>query len=1020
MQNHLNLVNEAKQNRLKAESLYIYDYDAFNNCSMLKTGFDIFETGHITHTSCRYVIHYLTKELKARLSEIDRNTATKQQLAAFHDAFKPSLGQFDELDISEANNFIKKMFPYEGCSYNGAELEKIVHKANWITLILSLRIVWSLLPGAIIPWESFRRFEQAEQQSDHKNWQSFYQQLPLCLPSHNHCCVLFEFLEIFIAVFQDDYFVNKKNALDLIFTAGQICFARKDYNEPTENDELQELQEFYYKRGYSFYQIFISYLRALSKEQSFTKRTIFDAFDIDVYPPHPYEPVTQKALTLTVPMDPELKNTNYFKLISMAANATSRTYSSNHSFTKFENKFLDKFEVNPYKIIDNFFSKSSKNYLLKFDKNLDFENFKVNNEITEMRKNLKDGTLFEHKEFISTFISEFNRYGFESERDNGNKPEAFLADTINMNFNSNMQTSKNAPVRLSKLEISEWFINAWKYETFLGYLQNTAVIKLTKTIGDCDWLIITSHEKVSSNNRYLTPLSSVHDTVDQKKNEELGAPLQDDLPPPPVSKPSKLSSKSSMKKTLLSPVLTTSNGFKKPPTALAPISSPSPPRVIAAFEKENKLYPHLERLDYQKPMRNYIDNHSSKPSSPVVAMDAPPPLPVLNFDYSEKSDVSTPVDQMFAVSPIAPPPVVQSSADVDSMNSSTADLMSEHISKVIFTPRPESKLLAPQSELPLSALKGPRSSSEDVSKQVFESLSKTSNPSTPVELIQPQLEHSYRSLKYSPPRFNLPTPNVANDANQSTIALTIASRTQPLPQSPVVKFSPSPQRQHSSSRISSLLTHTNSIKSKISPASSPITQMFPRFLRRSSTGHELKKVPSRESVGSLSHINDGSGTDLANQFSFLRSGSSDSLLQFEMSQHQAEKEQEEQKSMRKHVEQSTESIPQISHTLRAREQSGHTPEVALNEESGSHSTITSHNVHDELGQELRQDGHEINQGEVSAISRTSDCFDMESDITNDTKNTTQGETNLDSLMHEIKQTMNVEESKGKTELGAQN
>lgn len=685
--NHLDLVIEAKNNRLKSEFFYIYDYERFNNCALLKPNFDILAAEAINHTSARYVVHYLTKELKSRLKEIDRKTASKQELNALYDIFKPSLGQFDEDDIAEANNFIKKMFPYEGCSYTGAKLEEIITEANWITIILSLRIIWSLLPDAIVPWESFKKFTDYEKSVQYSHVQSFYQKMPLFLPSHNHCCVLFEFLEIFIAIFGEDYLLDLKSAIDLVFTAGQICFSRDEFKESTDqtDDDLHELQKFYYKRGYSFHHIFVAYLRSLSKEPSFEHQSILDTFKINEYPPTPYKPVSQKALTLTVPADDELKTTNYFKLISMAANATSRIYSSNHTFTKFENKFLDKFEVNPHKIIEHFFSKSSKNYLLKFDKTLDFDNFKVNDEVSELRKGLKDATIFENKDFVSTFISEFSRYGFESQRDNGNNASTFLADTINFNFNSKLQNVDSLPVRVSKLDISEWFINAWKYETFLGYLQNTIVLKLTKTIGDCDWLIVTSHEKVSATNRYLTPPSSAQDAIDTNKERELGTSLVDDENDDTSSQKRKsllpaFQSKCSPSKTKTlnphghphaSPLPTK----RSPKPDLKRISFPSAPKDIAVFENEaeSKLSPKPEERKINK-----RDSHSRakqqhlEQKKKLVQAETNKPLPA---PVMPNQRIGTPTQQVTGSIP-TPPPMVKDSLNGDSLVSHSSNLLS--------------------------------------------------------------------------------------------------------------------------------------------------------------------------------------------------------------------------------------------------------------------------------------------------------------------------------------------------------
>jgi len=720
--NHLDLIIEAKNNRLKSEFFYIYDYEKFNNCSLLKENFDVLLANQINHNSSRYVIHYLTMELKKRFKEITNNKkSTKQEQNMIYDIFKPSLGQFDDEDLQSANDFIRSLFPYEGCSYTGAKLEKIISKSTWINLILSLRIIWSLLPNAIIPWKSYHKFKQYEEKTNYSNKQSFYQILPTSLPTHNHSCILFEFLEILLYIFADNYLLDLNVATDLIFTAGQICFDRSEF-KPSKNqndDDLNELQDFYYKRGYALYQIFITYLRSLSQEPSFTHKTLLETFKINEYPPKPYKPVTQKALTLTVPSDPELSMTNYFKLISNASNATSRIYSSNHTFTKFENKFLDKFEINPHKIIEHFFSKSSKNYLLKFDKNLNFDNFKVGNDINKFRENLKNGTLFENKELISTFINDFSRYGFDKGADpsgtsglNGaGQNESFVADTINFNFNSQMENIDNNPVRVSKLQISEWFINAWKYETFLGFLQNTVILKLTKTIGDCDWLIITSDDKVSENNRYLTPPSSAEDVIDHGKEKELGNLNDEDkaqdvsknngekseLLPPLNTKQSSSTKKSSPKKS--SPKKSSpkkSSPKKSSPKKSSPkksdlkrISFPSPPKDIAVFENATNPEKAEETSSAPKPIMKTIhkdpeqssEDHIIKLEQPVeIKKESPnpssPKVPSLvdaanspndnqSFKSAQESKVSTDGKSSIASPPpvekdvVSPPPITK-------------------------------------------------------------------------------------------------------------------------------------------------------------------------------------------------------------------------------------------------------------------------------------------------------------------------------------------------------------------------
>lgn len=950
--NHLDLIIEAKNNRLKSEFFYIYDYDKFNNCSLLKENFNVLAANQINHNSARYVIHYLTMELKRRFKEIKSNSkASKQEQNMIYDIFKPSLGQFDESDLSEANDFIRSLFPYEGCSFTGEKLEKLIGKSTWITLILSLRIIWSLLPKAIIPWTSFHKFETHEQKSNFSNKQSFYQVLPTYLPSHNHSCVLFEFLEILLYIFADNYFLDLNVAIDLIFTAGQICFNRDEF-KPSNNqndDDLNELQRFYYKRGYSFYQIFVSYLRSLSEEPTFGHKTLLELFKIDEYPPKPYKPVTQKALTLTVPSDPGLATTNYFKLISNASNATSRIYSSNHTFTKFENKFLDKFEINPHKIIEHFFSKSSKNYLLKFDKNLNFDNFKVGNDINKFRENLKNGTLFENKELISTFINDFNRYGFDKGgADPQGQNESFVADTINFNFNSSMENVDSNPVRVSKLEISEWFINAWKYETFLGFLQNTVVLKLTKTIGDCDWLIVTSDDKVSTNNRYLTPPSSANDVIDNVKEKELNggtSTAKKELLPALNPKGKGCGLLGGKKETQVdddeSPVPRHTKRSSPKKSDLKKISHPSPPRDISHFENAASGRPSLDHsprtagkksiekqndsLDQAKSLEQPLQvtkQPISKPSSPKLpslvdaVIDTPDsnesfkseskisvaskelkesPVvkhsPVVNSSTSASPDKPLPIEKPSVASssssPVQPPvlpkqkiatppqqvsktlnippPVLKDEQNTNSLDSTNAKQLGEVELPKVLLPRP---LQSPKNyDVPKSPVGSPMRFKKGSSPNAHPYLqlqhqSPQKQPRAPVSRPQqlPQEPQLGNKNKYSTP----PTRTVERFEPSPSPHFNF---TKPLhsPTSPNVPFSPNSSNRSLDrpKRFSKLAVATGNVQSSIknfSPSSSPITQALPKFFKKGSSD-QLSNLPSSGSSGSLSHINDGSGTD---------------------------------------------------------------------------------------------------------------------------------------------------------------
>lgn len=889
--NHLDLVIEAKNNRLKSEFFYIYDYEKFNNCSLLKENFNIFKVSNgINHNSSRIVIHYITKELKRR-SEQFKKTDSKHSLT---EIFKPSLNQFNDSDIVIANDFIRSMFPFEGCSYTGNKLGDLIKPVKFLTLVLALRIIWSLLPGAIIPWKSFKDFYKNDESiNNFKKYQSFYDDLPKFLPSYNHSCVLFEFLEIFLSIFKNDFFLDLNNSIDLIFTAGQICFNRDEYKSNNEScDDLPELHKFYYKRGSSFYIIFIAYLRSLSKEVNSSSpvefKTLFEFFKIDQYPPLEHKPLSQKALTLTIPSNVDGINSsdvNYFKLISNASNSTSRIYSSNHSFTRFENKFLDKFEINPYKIIDNFFSKSSKNYLLKFDNTLNFNDFKINDDISNMRSNLKKNpTLFENnKEFVSTFINEFNRYGFESNHELKNSnSDTFLNDTINFNFSSNFETIDKLPVRVSKLEITEWFINSWKYETFLGSLTNTIVVKLTKTIGDCDWLIISSNDKISSNNRYLTP----DEMFDLQKEKEFNNVL------------------STPKKKIISPKKRKSPNSKD--LLKRRISVPSKPNNISNFEKEfNAQVEGFEMLNSNKLSSNTGKNLMNKLND---ASNKPLPTPTIpnqriqtpqNQIIEGFSDFDTPGKPK---NDFLPPPLVKNSVNDNSLISNNNLALEDHFElQAIIDDFDEKSNELDRSNSKLfvgGSLRKPYVSNKRSSNHPYHQLKSTpklnearqefinivQTPPNIVKLESPsnvelkEIEssatittstetiHSAEEARQNSIEFNRSRSELKKKGSPISIQQLkskTASQFETPPTSAVEKFSSNSIRRFTKLNLSmnnSSGPSSKIIKTSVRSATSPIASKF-SFL--SSKKDKIKKVSPSESNNSLSFINDGTDASAA-------------------------------------------------------------------------------------------------------------------------------------------------------------
>ncbi|SCW00351.1 LAFE_0C02278g1_1 [Lachancea fermentati] len=559
---HEQILKEKNFNRKQSERYYIYDFTLYrgptDESATSDPTFDIFQKKEgINPTSARYVIHYLTRYFKETLIDdgIAQGSRDTGSIKSAIEIFKPNLSHFSNQEIEGATRILKSFFPWDGCSLNGKVLEESIKKSfgnHKNKLILALRIIWSHLPQGIIPWEAYLKFCAIESKQNFSKM-CFYNFLPRVLPDHDYTCCAFEFLEILVAIISKvDMVVDKYTQMDLIFTAGQVCFVStpdlRNYikNKSSDSPDLIALVKVYQAKGEALYRLFVSYLRSLVEEGKIKDFYLIDTFQIDDYPPKPYKPMTQRALTLTVPQLPNPDENNFNELMTLAAKASTRIYSSNHTFTKMDNTFLDKFEEDPYKVVTSLFSRSSKRYMYKFDDKFDpeiFKNFGMRSGFGSGLQSLGPGDQYA----VATWINSCKDKGFNdflSVLDDNNFGEGTLALG-----SSNFKSAKDEapafpPVRVSKMDVSEWFISSWKYETFLSKVKNTLVIKLTKRIADCEWLVITTDERVGSQ-CYLTPCKSGDSAKEQEWSKFNTPPLPSkDRTPSHTASPSISSTKS--------------------------------------------------------------------------------------------------------------------------------------------------------------------------------------------------------------------------------------------------------------------------------------------------------------------------------------------------------------------------------------------------------------------------------------------------------------------------------------------
>lgn len=475
---------------------YIYDPKAYLEASK-DVQFDIFEKPDgITPTSARYVIQYLTNHIKELILQKDDSKTLLQ-------VFKPNLHHFSHKEVSDVRGILRQFFPHDGCSLKDSDLSaamKANFKNNIGSLSLALRILWNEFPRGIVPWESYYRFTKWEGENGYP-LESFHFRLSKFLPDKNYTFCTFAFLEFLLCILlqKNKLLVDKSVQLDLIFTAGATCFTRETAESP--NDDTPAVIKSYHSRGNALYRLFVGYLRSLNHEGKVKDFYLSDIFHIDQYPPSPYRARSSKALTLSIPFQCPSGN-DFTSLIYQAATAKQRFYSSKTSFSKVENIFLDQFEEETLKVITTLFSESSNRYITTFD-----NGFNVGM-LENGQEDEKTPRVGDDQYAVATWLHFAKEQSSFDELlkmlENGNCAEGGTLAlgggglTLQQPLKLSREASEDSKVRIAKTEISEWLISSWKSEMFMNRVHNTLLIKLTKKIGECNWLVITGEQPASA------------------------------------------------------------------------------------------------------------------------------------------------------------------------------------------------------------------------------------------------------------------------------------------------------------------------------------------------------------------------------------------------------------------------------------------------------------------------------------------------------------------------------------------
>lgn len=641
---------------------YVYDESAYDGKD---TDFNIFaKPDGITPKSSRLVIQCLTSAFKETIPRVG-DSKTLQQV------MKPNLHHFSKEEVQEVKRLICGLFPHDGCSLKDQALRKFINESfgdNVIRLAVALRIIWSSFSNGIIPWESYYKFTKWESQTGYPP-ESFHFRFSKFLPDRDYTFCTFAFLEFLLCILlqKNKLMLDKGIQMDLIFTAGATAFVREPSYCSPANEEIPPVIRSYYQRGNALHRLFVGYIRSLNHERKLGDFYLLDIFQIEQYPPRSYKARSAKALTLTIPKGNPDGN-DFTSLISQAASAKKRFYSSSSSFSRIENAFLDQFEEQTLRVIMNFFSESSNRYITTFDDGFDADFLqgasKPNKSHT--RKISDDDNM------VSTWLQMAKEQnGFDElleVLENNHVPEGGTlalgvpaATTMGPMFRKDRNEDPNSSVRIGKTNITEWMINSWKYEMFMGRVQNTLLIKLTKKVDECNWLVLSCEENVNMNPLAVLPPAK-HPPIPkdrpkrfQQKSAAMPLPSvrefeTDELPSlPDIPIPKSISE-------LIADAESDPEPKQAPETTDEPVSE-----LKESFEATNESKP--EPTSESKQLPEITDEPVSGPKEAFDALNEPRPL--ATSESKQAPEVTSeskpePVPESKQVSEIANEPVPES------------------------------------------------------------------------------------------------------------------------------------------------------------------------------------------------------------------------------------------------------------------------------------------------------------------------------------------------------------------------
>lgn len=411
---------------------YIFDKPVFEASLLLNEAYDIFaKSGAVTHLACGHVLPGLIQVLRERIKN------GKSELSAT-EVFAPTLEQLRTEKLLHTKTFITQLFPHQGCSLRkGPKLMEILHAADTETIVISIRVLILLLPGGLLTGANFEEFVAKEEKLSkllNKTVNGFYQILPTCLPTDIHPYLLQQFLELVVTAWSGLTLGTLDLLMDVAYSALALCFHTPPDDGLFDKD-LYFYKQFYAVRNAAFQRILIGYMTA--------QHGMLLPPGLS-YPPQKYQtPFVEHGLVVLVPKH-RISKGNLCDLVDSIAKSQALVYLLQDALYFDEGVFLRRFCRDPYRTLSCDVSQTSLDYLEVFDND------------KELLERVKQKKAFE------------------------GKPDSMNSSEMVENL-----------IRVSKLVMSRWFVNTWKYETLMGNLCLTFVFELKKPIGQVNWLIIT-------------------------------------------------------------------------------------------------------------------------------------------------------------------------------------------------------------------------------------------------------------------------------------------------------------------------------------------------------------------------------------------------------------------------------------------------------------------------------------------------------------------------------------------------